>query len=84
MGLALVRGVGPTLDPFVETAQLLERVLRPDSPLPSALETEPTLATERLKPAVAAFAEIEGDLFQILVGRDRDGEAWSAAVSDEE
>jgi len=58
--------------------------LRAGSPLASACEPDASLATERLKPGIAAFAEIEGDFFQILVGRDREGEAWSAAVSDEE
>ena len=84
VGLALTGGIGPTQEPLIETtARSIKTALRAGSPLPGALETEPTLAAEHPKPAVAAFAEIEGDLFQILVGRGRDGEAWSAAVSDE-
>jgi hypothetical protein len=85
VGLALRGGIGPTLKPLLEkTARAIDTALRDGSPLPGALEGEPPPATGRLEPAVAAFAEIEGDLFHILVGRDRDGGAWSAAVSDEE
>jgi hypothetical protein len=83
--LALASGVGPRLAPHLETtARSIEAALRSGSPLPGAFETGPPPATERLSPAVAAFAEIEGDFFRILVGRDGDGEAWSAAVSEEE
>ena len=34
--------------------------------------------------ALAAFLEVEGNLFQILVGRDGEGKPWSTAVSGEE
>jgi hypothetical protein len=82
--LGLTSGIGARLEPLLETtAGSIENALRSGSPLPGAFETRPRTATERLEPAVAAFAEIEGDLFQILVGRDSEGEAWSAAVSDE-
>jgi hypothetical protein len=84
LGLALARGVGPTLDPLIETAQLLERVLRPGSALSSACEPDPALAAEPPKPGIAAFIEVEGSLFRILVGHDRAGETWSAAVRGEE
>ena len=81
--LGLTSGVGAGLEPLLETtARSIENALRSGSPSPGVLETQPPAAQERLGPAVAAFAEIEGDLFQILVGRDSDGEAWSAAVSD--
>jgi hypothetical protein len=83
--LVLASGFGPRLEPLIEeAARSIETALRPGSPPPGTFETEVPPAAEHLAPAVAAFAEIEGDLFRIFVGHDGDGEAWSAAVSDEE
>jgi len=83
-GLVLTRGAGPTLDALAQTARLAKTALHPRSLLPGALETDPTPAAKHPRPGIAAFLETEGSIFQILVGRDGDGETWSAAVSREE
>jgi hypothetical protein len=81
VGLALARGIEPALDPLIEKAPSIETVLRYSPPLRSGRESDPSLTAKRTKPGIAAFLEVEDGLFQILVGRDREGEAWSAAVS---
>jgi hypothetical protein len=84
VGLVLGRGVGPAVNPLAEAARLLGTTRHPGFAFPGACEPDPTLAAEHPKPGIAAFVEVEGSLFQILVGQDREGETWSAAVSGEE
>ena len=79
--LALAGGLGPTLSSFIETAPPVETVLRHTSLLANGDESDPPLAAERTEPSIAAFVEVEGGLFRVLVGRDTEGEPWSAAVS---
>jgi hypothetical protein len=79
--LALARGLGPTLNSLIETAPPIETVLRCTSLLANGGESNSPLAAERTEPGIAAFVEVEGGLFRVLVGRDTEGEAWSAAVS---
>jgi hypothetical protein len=80
-GFALTRGVGRELAPVVEAARHLGTALQ-TGPLAGAdCEPAQAITTEYPRPGVAAFVEVEGSLFRILVGRDGEGETWSAAVS---
>ena len=73
--------IGLTADAHLRLARALQRVIHPGPLPPSACEPDRRLAAEHTRPGIAAFVEVEGSLFQILVGRDREGETWSAAVS---
>jgi hypothetical protein len=84
LGLGLVGLVSPTRPSLSGAAQLLQAVLQPGSLRPIACEPDLSLAAEQHKPGIAAFVEVEGSLFQVLVGQDSEGETWSAAFSGEE
>jgi hypothetical protein len=80
-GLALARGVGRELEPTAEAARRLGKALQTGPLAGGDGQPDRAVATGRPRPGVAAFVEVEGSLFRILVGRDGEGETWSAAVS---
>ncbi len=80
-GFAVIRGVEPGLEPMVGATHLLGTALQAGPLARGACTPDPAAAGERPRPGVAAFVEVEGSFFRILVGRDGEGEPWSAAVS---
>ena len=77
--LLLAREVEPTLESLLQKTPSIEVTCA--SLLRDVQDASTTLRAKRTEPGIAAFVEVEGGLFRVLVGHDTEGEAWSAAVS---